>query len=541
MLLDLIVRNARIRTGDPARPSASSVGVWMGRVVGLDEQLLGQRAAEEIDAKGAFLMAGFNDVHAHSVWFGQTLAEIDLAGLPTPESVYAALEAGRGEQAEAEWLVASNFDPLGLAGTLERDALDAAADGKPLLIKHASGHAYTLNGVGLRSVGVAEFPTERIDGGVIGVDADGRATGLLEENAMRVAQAVLMPEPIADLQAALARATARYAREGLTSVSDAGVGGGWIGHGPREFSAYQRAREAGQLKTRAQVMIAADVLHPVAGHASEPGVQTLDAGLRSGLGDEFLQLGPTKMFMDGSLLGKTAAMSENYCECSHSGYLQGDAEAMAAKAREAAAAGWALALHAIGDRGIDLALDIIEESLAAHGPAALPHRIEHGGYVRPEQVARLARLGVYLVPQPFFIPLFGDGMAAALGPERTAHSYPAASLLKAGLAVPGSSDRPVAPGAPLPIIQAFVQRLTRSGAEYAPAERLSVEQALDAYTLGSAAATGWAGTKGVLRAGALADFVVLAEDPREVAHEAIGAIDVLGTFVGGEATHTTLD
>jgi predicted amidohydrolase YtcJ len=192
---------------------------------------------------------------------------------------------------------------------------------------------------------------------LIAVDDGGRATGLLEENAMRVVQDVVLPDPVAAIVAALGLATAQYAREGLTSVTDAGIGGGWIGHSPREFAAYQSARDKGLLATRMQPMITADVLHDIPG-SDEAAVRGLDTGIRSGVGDSRLQIGPMKMFLDGSLLGGTAALTEPYCTQPDSrGYFQDDPEMMRRHARDAAAGGWALALHAIGDRAVDLALD----------------------------------------------------------------------------------------------------------------------------------------------------------------------------------------
>ncbi|MDI2099174.1 amidohydrolase [Ruicaihuangia caeni] len=544
MELDLMIDNARIRTGLGERPAGSRIGIWRGRIVGIDEQLDGFAAARRVDAGGAFVMAGFNDVHAHSVWFGQTLGEIDLSNAKTAGDVYDAIRAGVDSSlAPDAWVVASSYDPLGLTGERpDRDELDRASGGRPLLIKHSSGHAYTVNGIALRLVGIPDQPDHQPEGGVIAVDESGRATGVLDENAMRIVQDVVLPDPTSEIVDALGRATAQYAREGLTSVTDAGIGGGWIGHSPREFTAYQVALERGLLATRMQPMVVADVLHELNGHSSEAGVFGLDAGIRSGLGDARLQLGPMKMFLDGSLLGATAAMTEPYCTHRHSsGYFQDDVEAMRRRAHEAAAGGWALALHAIGDRAVDLALDIIEEAQELGSqPPHMPNRIEHGGVVRPDQVARIAALDVSLVPQPLFIAKYGDGMGANLGPDRTLHSYPAASLLKAGANLPGSSDRPVAPGAPLPIIQAFVERKTQTGALYGADERISVEQALTAYTVGSARATGWAGEKGTLAPGMLADLVALSDDPRDVPVDAIGDIDVVATWVGGASTHGEL-
>lgn len=543
MRIDAIIEDARIRTMDPERPTARRIGIWAGRVIGLDEQLDGASADLVLDAQGATLLPGFVDAHAHSVWFGQSLAEVDLAQERTAEGVLDRIAAAAGSApTDDEWIIASGFNPLGIRGRVDRDGLDRAAGGRPVWLKHASGHAATLGGAALRRIGVDDGPRADPEGGVVVRDERGRPTGLLEENAMRLVQDVLLPDPLRAIEDALGRATAQYAREGLTSVTDAGTVGGWIGHSPRELAAYQGALERGLLRTRMQAMVTLDALHELGGHADDPRAIGLTGGLRSGVGDERLQLGPVKIFTDGSLLGSTAAMTEDY-EHDHGnhGYLLGDPASMRRRVLDAAGGGWALALHAIGDAAVDYALDLVEEAQAAHGRAATPSRIEHGGVVRPDQLTRMAGLDVALVPQPRFIAEFGDGMAEKLGAERTARSYPAASVLRAGAVLAGSSDRPVAPGEPLRVVQSFVERTTQSGAQYGPDERLTVAEALRACTVGAAAATGWGGRKGVLARGALADVVVLGDDPHAVATDRIGAIDVVATLVGGEAVHGALD
>lgn len=543
MRIDLIIDRADIWTGDPSRPRATRIGVWGGRVFGVDEQLDGVTAELHLDAGGAFLAPGFNDVHSHSVWFGQTLLELDLSGVRTAADLLTRVADYAASLPASAWVVASNFNPLGLRdGMASRDMLDQASGGRPVWLKHSSGHAYTLNGIGLQAVGISDYPTEQIEGGRVVTDETGRATGLVEENAMTIVQRYHLPDSRAAIVQALHAATEQYLREGLTSITDAGVAGGWIGHSPQEFGAYQLAHEQGLLRTRMQPMITLDALHAVSGHADDPDAIGLDAGLRTGLGDEWLQIGPVKVFTDGSLLGSTAAMTEDYelCPGNH-GYLLGDPAELREKVLRAASAGWSLALHAIGDLAVDFALDTIVEAQRKYGKPTIPNRIEHGGMVREDQVSRLAEHGIALAPQPFFIPTFGDGMAARLGEHRVGRSYPAASLLRHGAILPGSSDRPVAPGAPLGVIQAFVERLTETGAHYGPDERITAEAALRAYTSGSAKATGWAHRKGVLAPGMLADIVVLSDDLTRVASERIASIEVLATIVGGELRHGTLD
>lgn len=507
---------------DPDRPRARAIGVWRGLVLGVDEELpSGVEANERIDAQGATIVPGFNDVHAHTVWFGLSKLEIDLSGCTDVDQLIQTIRRGAADLPPEEWAVASNFQPTDVRGEVTRAVLDEAAEGRPLLVRHCSGHAISVNAAALAASGVDE-QTPDPEGGHIDLD-----TGVMEENAMRLIRFHSEPDPEDRIVEAIEIAHRHYAKEGITSVTDAGIAGGWIGHSPREFGAYQRAWKL----ARTQTMVTLDALHPLGGHEREPEVVGLDAGIRTGVGDEWLQIGPAKIFTDGSLLGFTAAMSEDYCGCSGvKGYLQQDPDELKRKALQAAKGGWALALHAIGDAAVDLAIDVLQDAPAS----SMPHRIEHGGVVREDQVQRLAEMGVVVVPQPRFVGVMGDKLAERLGPERANLSYPAGRLLRAGMILPGSSDRPVADGDPLHGMQAFVERLTESGKDFGLADRISPEDALHAYTVGSAAATGWGGRKEQIRAGQFADFAVLGGDPLTVGFDGVA---VEATMAGGAWTY----
>ena len=535
MLADLKIINARILTQDPARRSAHTLVIHGGRILAVDPEL-DIPVREVLDAGGLTVVPGFNDVHAHSVWFGLGLMETALGSARSAEDVYLAVASAGAGLGPEEWIVASGFSPLLITGDQpDRDLLDEASGGRPVWIKHSSGHACTVNGAALELIERSADLAADVSGGVVVRGSDGRPTGVLEENAMRLVQDLMLPYPLSTIEQALHLATEQYLTEGITSVTDAGIAGGWIGHSPQEFAAYQSAHRKGLLKTRMQPMLVLDALGPLAGHAEDPPGLGLDAGVHSGLGDEWLRLGPVKIFSDGSLLGSTAYMSEDYAGCTHNhGYLQMDADQLRSFALAAYRAGWPIAMHAIGDAAVEHAINIITEAQQVYGRNCFPNRIEHGGVVRPEQLDRIAAAGIVLVPQPHFITEFGDGMAELLGPERTELSYPAASLLTRGAVLPGSSDRPVSNGRPLDVMQSFVERKTPSGTVYSPAERITAKQALAAYTTGSAAATGTESEKGRLSPGLLADLVFLDQDPTAVPASSIGATVVLGTMVGGE-------
>ncbi|WP_284753038.1 amidohydrolase [Arthrobacter sp. efr-133-R2A-120] len=554
MKLDLLLRNADIITMDPDRPGARSLGIWQGLVVGLDEDLDGLATAEILDLGGATVTPGFIDAHCHTTWFGLGLAELDVSKARGLGELYALLEDAvsasgndaAGVKAKA-WLMATGFSQQQYGGEFpDIRELDRITGEQPLFMRHNSGHMAVVNTAALRLAGAESPSYADPDGGVIVRDAAGRPTGLVQETAQALIQELILPYSVGEIEAALDRATRHYASEGITSFTEAGVGGGWIGHSPVELAAYQRAAANGKLHARAQVMPVLDVLHRLDGHGDDgSGAAGLDLGITSGFGNEYLSLGPAKVFLDGSLLGETAAVSHEYCShgqkdnTGNTGYFQAEPALLRERIEAAYVAGWSVAAHAIGDRAVDLAIDILAECDSKYGPRVLPNRIEHASMTRPEQLERLAALGIAVTPQASFFHEGGDGMSASLGPERLRWAYRASSFLSAGVTLAGSSDRPVADGKVLRGMQAFVDRRTSSGAVFGnPAERLSPYEALAAYTTGAAEATGTSAVKGSLAPGKLADFTVLSGSPLDAGN--IAELHVLATAVGGRFTHNTL-
>lgn len=534
MKLDLLLISGVILTGDDARPRARQIGIWGGRVVGVDEQVDGMEAIEVIDLAGATVIPGFHDAHCHTAWFGLGLQSVNLAGARSIHDIQAAI-AERAEQVSpGAWIQGVGLDHNLVGEYPHRRDLDVAAPDHLVSLRHTSGHSMVVGTSVLELAGLMDGSEHGVDGGFVGRDAAGALTGLLEEQAQQLVQRLLVPHSVEDLAAAIDAAGRVYLAEGITSVTEAGIGGGWIGHSPLEALAYQTARDSGRLHTRTNLMVASDVLHAISGHRADKARLGLDLGLRSGFGDDMLRLAAVKVFTDGSLLGRTALMTEPFCGHGGNGYLQRDADTTLSVVQEAHDAGWQVAIHAIGDGGVDVALDAIESAQAANPRTDARHRIEHAGVVRPDQIARIAKLGVLAVTQPNFIAAFGDAMAAAVGESRVGWTYRHASLTQAGVKVVASSDRPVAPGAPLRGIQAMVERLTETRAEFGSAERVNVLAALHSYTNAGAFAVHQDHRLGSLARGKLADLVVLDADPTVVETDRIGEITVLGTMVGGD-------
>ncbi len=542
MRLDTIFTNGRFHTLDDARPTATRIGVLAGTIVAVDEDLDGCSARETVDLGGATAVPGFNDAHHHLSMRGQRLSQLDLGStsVDSLDALYAAV--GRyAERLPADaWLIAFGYDQNKLGGEHpRRDRIDELTGGRPAFLGHTSCHMGVVNTPAIRAMGYADprlLPD--VANGHVGRDPDGIPTGLLGEQAQNLIYAVIRPAPVADFCAGLRLASDAALAEGITSITEPGLAGQLAGNGPADVACYQRALEAGQLRVRATVMPESNALHPLPGVEHGTEWLGLDLGIRSGLGDEWLRVGAVKVFADGSLIGRTAAMCCDYADSpGNRGFLQTPVDQLTATIVEAHRAGWQVATHAIGDDAVSAVLDAIELAQRRYPRVDPRHRLEHAGVTSTEQVARIAELGVIPVPQGRFITETGDGFLAALGPDRVALAYRQKSFLDAGIEVPGSSDCPVVASAPLLGIHAMVNRTTASGEVLNPAECVSPAQALRAFTVGSAYAEHQDHRKGRLARGMLADFAVLSEDLLAVDPATIDQLEVTLTVVGGEVRY----
>ncbi|GAA1909898.1 amidohydrolase [Streptomyces sodiiphilus] len=540
MRADVVYRNARILTMDPARPRATSFAVLGGRVVSVGEEETAELpAVRTVDLAGRCVLPGFHDAHNHMAWYGMSLEELDLSPARTGsvEEVYDLVAREAARRPAGEWIIGAGYDQNRMTGGHPTaQGLDRAAPDHPVWLKHTSGHMCVVNSLVLERSGAERSPDP--EGGRIVRDSSGRATGLLQERAQELVRGLLFPFPADLLVRAIGAAARRYAAEGITSVQEAGIGGGWIGHSGVEIAAYQQARDEELLLQRTTLMVASDVLHPLEAHRDDPYRFGIDLGIRTGFGDDRLRLGAVKVFSDGSLIGRTSAMCCDFADDpGNRGFLQDDEEKLSATIVAAHRAGWQVATHAIGDRAVDVVLSAYEEAQRRYPRRDPRHRLEHCAVASPEQVERISRLGVIPVPQASLVREAGDGMADALGPERAQWCYRVRSFTDRGVVVPGSSDRPVVTGAPLANIHSLVTRRTLGGLVLAPDERVDVETALGSYTAGSAYAAHAERSRGRIAPGLLADFTVLDRDPTRVDADELPGLRVLATAVGGIAVH----
>ncbi|MGO4247566.1 amidohydrolase [Paenarthrobacter sp. RAF54_2] len=537
MRIDAIFINGRIRTMDPARPHANRIGVMHGRIVGLDADLDGVSARNVVDLKGAPVLPGFHDAHNHISITGARLASLDLRPnvIPNIEALYEAVARRARELPADAWVRGSGYDQNFLGGHPTAERLDAAAGGRPVLLEHVSAHMITVSTRAFELAGYAgRNGVPDVDGGHVARMPDGRAEGLLQEKAMTLIYELVRPLKLDEVQRNLSLAGEQALRYGLTSVTEPGIGDyKMVGNSPVDFHSYQQAVENGVLSTRVTLMPFCTTLHELEGF-KDRGWFGLDLGIRTGLGDDRLRVGPVKVVADGSFIGRSAAMHRCYHgEPDNHGVLMVNPDELSRIIVGAHEAGWTVATHAIGDAAIDHAMDAFHEAQQRLHRPDVRHRIEHFALATNDQVSRAAALGLTAVPQGVFISDFGDGMMAAVEPELAPLIYRMKSLLNAGMVLPGSSDSPVSDANPLVSIHDIVNRRTSSGAILGPNERLTIKEAVRAYTYGSAYAVGQELDKGTLRPGQLADFVALSDDLFTVHEETIRNVTVGTTVIGG--------
>lgn len=527
MTLDTVLYNANVLVGDQAATRGRSLGLYRGKVVAVsrDDDF---EAPVRIDMQGRTVVPGFHDAHCHTSWYGTSLSGLALTGPNVREvrDVYDLVAQRAASLPHGRWIIGSGIHPLRLGGQLpQRRELDRIAPHHPVWLIASSGHASVVNSAVLAMLDLSHLGTRS----PLALDEFGEPTGLLEEDAHACVLEQANPYSVEDVVNGIGLAHKEYLQAGITSVQEAGVGAGLVGHGGREAAAYQQARDLHLLQVRTTLMPAAQSLHDVIQSPAEPTGFGLDLGLRSGFGDDWLRLGPVKFFTDGSVLAGTAAL--HGCPPGPSHY---DMDWIRRRMIDAHASGWQLAVHAQGDEAVDFVLDTVQEAQQRHPRPDPRHRIEHCSVTTSEALDRMAALGVIPSTQGRFVGVVGDGILERFDDKRLQDVYRGRSFLDKGLVLAASSDRPCTEGTPLLGIHDMVNRRSDSGRPVNLAEAISPQEALRAYTYGSAYAAFLEDRLGTLQPGMLADLAVLDADPTTVAADQIRTIEVLGTMVDGE-------
>ncbi|HJZ78585.1 MAG TPA: amidohydrolase family protein [Vicinamibacterales bacterium] len=522
-MLDLALYNGTVLTqATPAR--ATAVGVCDRRivVVGDDRTVLSAAgpATRRIDLAGRCLTPGFNDAHAHIWKIGHLLTTmLDLRRVGSLGELVARVADFGARLPDGAWLLGRGFNeaafPERRAPT--RDDLDRAAPARPAVLTRTCGHIYAANSAALNQAGIG-VDTDAPAGGVIERDERGRPTGLLHETAMGLINRSMPPPTAGDLEAMIAAGLRHQLSLGITSSADCGVA-------PSLLDVYRAVDARRALPARINVM----PLRRVDGVARP-------VPLPERFVSDQLRVDTAKFLADGGLSGATAALSVAYRHEPRAGVLRFDDEELRALCRETHDAGWRIATHAIGDVAIDQILGIYE-SLGPH-PLGLAHRIEHFGLPDSTQLGRAASLGVIAAPQTIFIHSLGRNFRAYLPDSFLPRTYPVRAMLDAGVRVALSSDAPVVDDDnPLAGMRAAITRRDADGQLIAPDQAISAREALFAYTMGGAIASGDADNRGSIEPGKWADLAVLTGNPLEQDADALTDLTVDLTMLGGRIVY----
>lgn len=524
MHADLVLFNGNFYTMNPEQPRASAVAIREGRFVAVGEDgamrdLLAP-GGEAVDLGGQTVTPGFIDAHLHFLSYGLSLREIDLSNTPTLASALDRVRERASQTPPGQWLTGRGWDQSvwGEGAFPAAGDLDAITTAHPVFLRRKCGHVGWANTAALALAGITPASPHPA-GGEIERDAGGQPTGILKETAMQPFFRLLGDPSDEEAVDAVRTAMQTVHRMGIVGVHNL--------EGSAALRAMQQLRAAGEWKLRALVQI--------------PEAELDDAiaiGIQSGLGDEWIRFGAVKVFSDGALGPRTAWMIDPYeGEAENRGIAVATAEHMNAVVEKASRAGLAVFTHAIGDGANRVVLDAIEGSRRAGIGLHLRHRIEHAQVLHPDDLPRFVELDVIPSMQP--IHCTQDMLVADKHwGERVRYAYAWQSLWQSGAKLAFGSDAPVETPDVIQGLHAAVTRQRGDGAPggegWVPQERLSVEQAVWAYTVGAAYAGGEEAIKGSIATGKLADLTVLSQNIFEIHPAALLETDIVATVVGGE-------
>jgi predicted amidohydrolase YtcJ len=527
---DLVIVNANIKTMDARRTSAQSIAALNGRIISIGtdadtKPLIGEKT-RVIDAHGKLVLPGFNDAHVHFMDTGVQLSSVDLRTAKTPEEFVQRIKDFAAKQPKGQWILGGNWDHENWTpNSLPTAALiDAATPDNPVFVERLDGHMALANSLAMKLAGVTK-ETANVAGGLIVRDPSGVPTGIFKDAAMPLISKAV-PEPSFDQKLAYVRAASAYAVSfGVTSVQDMTAG--------TNVGVYQEALRRGELKTRLYGC------SPLADHQ-----RWQNTGLHFAFGSPMLRVGCLKGFADGSLGSTTAWFFEPYMDAPNtSGIPRAEvATTMKQNIIDADKAGLQVMVHAIGDRANATVLDYYEEMEKANGVRDRRYRIEHAQHLRQQDIKRFGELKIIASMQPIHLPDDGRWAGKRLDEKRLKGTYAFRSLVDTGATLAFGSDSPVAPMNPLWGIWAAVTRRTADGKNpngWIPEQKITVDEAVRAFTYGSAYAEFQEQDKGILELGKLADMVIVSDDIFTIDPVKIADAKVLMTIMDGRVVYET--
>jgi len=528
--ITLALVNARVWTGDRSAPWAEAIAVNGEQlaVVGTNDDVRRlATAVTPIDAGGRLVLPGFIDTHVHFFEGGVRLASVQLRDARTRDEFVSRIKAFAATVPVGTWMTGGDWDHSLWGGELPaREWIDAVTPNHPVWISRLDGHMKLANSAALRAAGVTRA-TPNISGGEIVRGPGGEPTGLLKDNAMALVDKVEPPPSMEMRQRAITAAMRHVAERGVTTVHDMSMpAAGWT-----DLATYAAMRKANALQTRIySVMPLADWerLRDI--------VVRKDYGGADGLGDEWLRIGGVKGFVDGSLGSHTAAFHDPFDDAPKDrGLLINTPDDLYRWISGADKAGLHVMVHACGDRANTILLDTFARVASENGARDRRVRIEHAQHLAPPDIPRFAALNVIASMQPYHAIDDGRWAEKYIG-DRINTTYAFRSLIDARATLAFGSDWFVAPPTPLEGIYAAVTRRTiddKTPNGWVPKQKISVEEAIRAYTTNAAYASFDESRKGILSKGRLADFVMLDRNIFEIAAEEIGNVRVRLTVVGG--------
>ena len=519
---ELILVNGSIHTMDLANPRAEAVAIAQGRflAVGTNAEIsaMATPRTKRADLGNFPVFPGFIDAHMHVASSGlEHLKNVDV-GLPSIAAIKQAIHKRAGETPPGEWVLGFKYDDTKMAEgrPINRKDLDEAAPNHPVYIRHRGGHTAFVNSAALNKADVND-KTPDPQGGAFEHGPDGKLTGRVMDRANQAFNSKIPSTATrAERREGVKLITQMLARAGVTSAHDAGGS-------PTDLLAYQDAFEAGDLYARVYCLIRAQHIDKM-----------IVAGIRTGLGNEWVRVGAMKLTLDGSISERTARLSEPYVGRPNDyGILTMGEEEMYTWARKAHLAGWQIASHANGDGVIDQALRVYER-LQRESPRKDPRfRLEHCTVINADLVRRIKAIGA--IPTPFSSYAYYHGEKLSnYGSERVERMFALRTFLDAGIRATQASDYTASPFDPMMALQSEVTRTDKNGNVWGAKQKITIQEALEVGTVNGAHASFEENLKGGIMAGKVADLVVLGRDPLKEDPSKLIGIPVQRTMVGGK-------